>query len=167
MKVIGTLFALFVTAQAFTSKPFAVTKVHAPTCLSAATSEGATEINRSSLRTAIAGLTAENFSSTLAQIEPFLLNDAGVTCLTKSVRKIGRHAKVLGVEMPANFAKEAKATSKRREKQDAFVKVKIEEAADAAEAKVAEEAAAAEAKAAEEAAPEAVAEEAAPEVVAE
>ena len=80
-----------------------------------------------SVRKSISNLTAENFSSTLSTIEPFLLNEAGSTIYAKSMKRIGVRAKFLGVEVPADFAKEAKATSKRREKQNAFIQVKEEE----------------------------------------
>merc|ERR1719148_145198 len=100
------------------------------------------------VRTSIANLTKENFASTLADIEPFLLTKAGVSFYAKSLKRINRAAKVLGATVPANYGKDAKATAKRRGKQDAFVKAKIEEVAaaavEAAEAKAAAAAAPAE-----------------------
>lgn len=130
----------------------------------------------STVRKTIDGLTKDNFSSTLKDIEPFLLEEAGISFYTKSLKRIARRGKVLGVSVPENYGKEAKATAKRREKQDKFVKAKIEEvkaaeaeAAEAAEAAKVEAAEAAEAAAAEAAAAEAAAaeeaasEEAAPE----
>lgn len=107
------------------------------------------------VKKAIKSLTADNFSSTLSEIEPFLTKEAGVTIYSKSMRRIAAKAKGLGVEVPEGYAKDAKCTEKRRAKQDAYCQVKAEEAAAAAE-----EAAAA---AAEEAAAEAPAEEAAEE----
>merc|ERR1712115_292262 len=74
----------------------------------------------------------DNFSSTLKDIEPFLSTEAGLTFYRKSVRRIGNKANELGIEMPAGYALEAKATAKRREKQNTFVQQKIEEAAAAA-----------------------------------
>ncbi len=72
----------------------------------------------------IDGLTKDNFSSTLSEIEPFLLNDAGTTIYNKSMNRISVKAKALGVDVPAGFAKAAKATEKRRAKQDEFIQVK-------------------------------------------
>ena len=72
----------------------------------------------------IDGLTKDNFSSTLGEIEPFLLNDAGMTIYKKSLKRIATKAKLLGVEVPADFAKAAKATEKRRTKQDEFIQAK-------------------------------------------
>merc|ERR1719469_1202806 len=77
-------------------------------------------------RTSISNLTKENFSTTLSDIEPFLLNGAGRNFLAKSLKRISRASKVLGVPVPTGYGKEAAATSKRGEKQDAFVKGKIE-----------------------------------------
>ncbi len=79
----------------------------------------------------ISVLTKDNFEASLAEVEPFLLNDAGATIYKKSMRRIQTSAKSFGVEVPADFAKEAKATQKRREKQDAFIQQKVAEAADA------------------------------------
>eukprot|EP00536_Pseudo-nitzschia_multiseries_P004446 jgi/Psemu1/188100/e_gw1.74.82.1 len=93
---------------------------------------GATAIQTA--RKQIAGLTKDNFAATLKEVEPFLLNEAGATIYAKSLRRIGVQAKELGAEVPADFAKDAKATKKRRERQDAYVKGKIAEAADAEEA---------------------------------
>lgn len=102
------------------------------------------------VRSTIANLDKDNFSSSLAEIESFLLNDAGASIYKKSMRRISTAAKTLEIEVPAEFAKAAKATLKKREKQDAFIQQKIAEAADAAEAASEEAAAAA---AAEEEAP--------------
>lgn len=79
----------------------------------------------------IASLTSDNFSSTLSDIEPFLTQEAGASIYKKSIRRINTAAKSLGVDVPAGYAKEAKATEKKREKQDAYCKAKAEEAADA------------------------------------
>jgi hypothetical protein len=108
---------------------------------------GETVVDRAVIRKSISKLDKDNFSSTLAMIEPFLLDEAGATTYAKSMRRIGRAATALGVEVPSGFAKAAKATAKRREKQDAFIQIKVEEAAAAVE-----EAAAAAAAAVEEAA---------------
>lgn len=85
----------------------------------------------SSVKDKIAGLTSDNFSSTLSDIEPFLKQEAGASIYKKSIRRINTAAKSLGVDVPAGYAKEAKATEKKREKQDAYCKAKAEEAADA------------------------------------
>ena len=88
----------------------------------------------------ISNLDSSNFESSLAEIEPYLLNDAGASIYKKSLRRIGTAATRLGVSVPADYAKDAKATQKRREKQDAFIQQKEAERLEA-------EAAAAEAEA--------------------
>jgi hypothetical protein len=85
------------------------------------------------IKKSIDRLSKENFSSTLDSLEPYLLNEAGGNFYAKCMRRIARQAKHLGVEMPADYAKEAKATEKRRLKQDAFIKAKLEELAAASE----------------------------------
>merc|ERR1719296_284783 len=109
------------------------------------------------VRKAIASLTKENFSATLAEIEPFLTQEAGAAIYGKSMRRIATQARGLGVEVPAEYAREAKCTEKRRAKQSAYCDAKTEEAAAAAaaeaEAAAAAAAEAAAADAAEEAAP--------------
>ncbi|KAL3906039.1 MAG: hypothetical protein SGILL_009439, partial [Bacillariaceae sp.] len=81
----------------------------------------------------------DNFDSTLKEIEPFLTKEAGATFYAKSMRRIAVKAGAVGATMPTDYAKEAKATEKRREKQKAFIESKIEEsAADDAEAPEAE-----------------------------
>merc|ERR1712228_799896 len=94
------------------------------------------------VRKKIAGLSSENFSDSLGEIEEFLLNQAGASIYTKSMRRIAVKAKSLDVEIPEGYAKEAKATAKKREKQDAFIQTKEEERlaaeAEAAEAEAAE-----------------------------
>jgi hypothetical protein len=109
--------------------------------------------NYGAARKTIDSLDKDNFSASLAEIEPFLLNDAGATIYKKSMQRIKRASKTIGVEVPAGFAKAAKATAKKREKQDSFIQKKIAEAAEVAEAAAAEVAAAAEAAAAAAAAP--------------
>ena len=76
-------------------------------------------------------LTADNFAASLSTIEPFLLNEAGSTMYGKSMRRIAARAKALGVEVPEGYAKEAKATAKKRAKQDEFIQAKMAEAASA------------------------------------
>lgn len=102
-------------------------------------------------RKALSKLDKENFSTTLAEVEPFLTTEAGMSIYKKSMKRIAVRASALGVEVPSDYAKDAKCTKKRREKQDEYCKAKSEEAAAAAA-----EAAEAEAQGAEE---EAVAEE--------
>ena len=96
------------------------------------------------VKSAINGMTKENFSETLTTIEPFLLNDAGVSIYKKSIRRIQNKAKVLSVDVPADYAKEAKCTEKRRNKQNEFIAAKEAERKEAEEAAAAEAAAAAE-----------------------
>ena len=50
------------------------------------------------------------------------------------MRRIASRAKALGVEVPEGYAKEAKATAKKRAKQDEFIQAKMAEAASPAEA---------------------------------
>lgn len=112
-------------------------------------------LNMGDVRKTVAGLNKENFQESLNKIEGYLVNEAGATIYSKSMRRIAVQAKALGVEVPEGYAKAAKATEKRRVKQDAFIQVKIEEAAAAAaEAAAAEAEAAAEEPAAEEPAAE-------------
>merc|ERR1712165_299963 len=85
----------------------------------------------------------------MGDVEPFLLNGAGRTIYQKSMKRITVKAKSIGEELPADFAKAAKTTEKRRMKQDEFIKAKeaeriaAEEEAAAAAAAEAEAAAAA------------------------
>jgi hypothetical protein len=92
-------------------------------------------------------VTKDNFSSVLSDIEPFLTKEAGNSIYKKSMNRLKAKAKMLGATMPEGYAKDAKCTEKKREKQDAYCKAKAEEAAEAA-------AAAAAAEASEEAAPD-------------
>jgi hypothetical protein len=153
MKVASLVLVLVGSANAFTSQPFGVSRSS-----SALSMAGETVVDRAVIRKSIGKLDKDNFSSTLDMIEPFLLNEAGATTYAKSMRRIGRAAGALGVEVPSGFAKEAKATAKQRAKQDAFIQIKVEAAAAAVEeaaaaaAAAVEEAAAAAAAAVEEAA---------------
>ncbi|KAG7356201.1 hypothetical protein IV203_000887 [Nitzschia inconspicua] len=92
------------------------------------------------IRKQISGLTKDNFDSTLKELEPFLTKEAGATMYSKSMRRIAVKAKAVGATLPTDFAKEAKATEKRREKQKAFIQAKEEEAAAAAAAAAEQEA---------------------------
>jgi len=102
----------------------------------------------------INNMNKENFSASIAEIEPFLLNDAGITVYTKAMKKVKGAAKALGIELSADYAKASKSTETRRGKQDAFIqkkeaeRVEAEEAAAAAVIEAAEAAAAAEVAAA-------------------
>lgn len=95
------------------------------------------------VRKAVANLEKDNFDVTLENIEGFLTNEAGSALYSKSMRRMEVRAKALGLEIPEGYAKEAKATQKRREKQNAFIQQKEEErlAAEAAPAEESEEAA--------------------------
>jgi len=137
------LLALVGSAQAFTTAPtFGVTKAGQPLFMA----EGSS-VTVQTVRKSIDSLTADNFSQTLSTIEPFLLNDAGASTYAKSMRRIATKAKATKQAIPDGFAKAAKATLKKREKQDAFIKVKEEEKVAAAEEAAAEATAAAEAAA--------------------
>jgi hypothetical protein len=146
-------FGAIILAAAFACSTDAFTTQNTlgrPSLMTLGATETATEtaISMASIRKDIAQLTADNFDATLKKVEPFLLNDAGVTFHAKCLKRIKVQAGALGATMPADYAKEAKATEKRRNKQKAFVEAKIEETeAAAAEAAAAE---AAEAPAAEE-----------------
>ena len=85
----------------------------------------------------------DSFSASLATLEPFLVKEAGATSYQKSMKRIARKAKQIGVSVPVGYAKEAAATNQRRAKQNAFIATKEEEKA-AAKAAAAAEAAAAE-----------------------
>lgn len=141
MRVSAAILLAFAgSVQAFTPAPtFAVTKAGQPLYM-----------NVQTVRKSISGLTKDNFSETLASVEPFLLNDAGATTYAKSMRRIAVKAKATGATVPDGFAKAAKATEKKREKQDAFIKGKEEErvAAEEAAAEAAAEAPPAEEEAA-------------------
>jgi hypothetical protein len=115
-------------------------------------------LTTAAVRKQISKLTKDNFSSTLTEIEPFLTKEAGASFYAKSMRRISVKANAVGATLPTDYAKEAKATEKRREKQKVFIEAKIAAAAEAEAA--AAEAAAAEAAAAEAAAAEAAAAEA-------
>jgi hypothetical protein len=102
------------------------------------------------VRKAIAKLDAKNFESTLKSIEPYLVNEAGATMYDNCMRRTTFRAKALGVSIPSGYAVQAKATEKKREKQNAFIQKKEEArlAAEASAAAAAAEAAAVEASAA-------------------
>mmetsp|Transcript_22168 Transcript_22168/g.40723 ORF Transcript_22168/g.40723 Transcript_22168/m.40723 type:complete len:167 (+) Transcript_22168:69-569(+) len=145
MKVIALLVAAsMASTSAFMPAPI----VHQSTQLNVATKGKVGPV-----KNAIASLTKDNFSATLTEIEPFLTKEAGMNIYIKSMKRITVKAAALGVDVPANFAKEAKCTEKRRAKQSAYCQVKTDEAAaavaEAAEAAAAEAAAAVEAAAAE------------------
>ena len=97
-----------------------------------------TAFSHAAVRKTIKHLTADNFSTSLEQMEPYLTKEAGRTLYTKSLKRLAHQAKQLGLELPTNYAKEAKCTEARRAKQDAFIQAKEEE-------RLATEAAAAEA----------------------
>lgn len=78
-------------------------------------------------RKLIRKLNADNFRSSLEALEPYLVNDAGTTMYAKSLRRISSTAKEFNLNIPEKYARDAKATAKRREKQDAFIQAKEEE----------------------------------------
>jgi len=91
------------------------------------------------VRKAVDSLDKDNFSQTLDELESFLTHEAGSSLYAKSMRRLNVRAQALGLEIPADYAKEAKATQKKREKQNSFIQVKEEERL-AAEAAPAEDA---------------------------
>jgi len=108
------------------------------------------------VRKSIHNLTVENFSKTLTEIEPFLQKNAGQSFYTKSLRRISRNAKFLGVTVPEGYAKNSNALKKKFIKQGLFIEKKEAERIEAeAAAAETEAAAAAEAEAAKAAAAEA------------
>ena len=114
------------------------------------------------VRKAVANVEKDTFAKTLDDLESFLTNEAGASVYAKSMRRLAVKAKEFDMEIPVGYAKEAKATQKKREKQNAFIQGKEEERM-VAEAEAAEAAAApAEEEAAEEEAAPAEEEEAAP-----
>lgn len=89
------------------------------------------------VRKVLSNMNTENFSQTLTELEPFLTQEAGCSTYAKTMRRVQSRANALGVEVPAGWALEAKATEKRRMKQNEFIKAKEEERL-AAEAEAAE-----------------------------
>lgn len=141
--VVASLIALFACSAFGFSAPTRGSPFS--TSLSAsATAEEGTKVDAAYVRKSISGLTAANFDATLKQIEPFLTNKSGQTFYVKSMHRIKVQAKHLSVAVPAGYAKEAKSTAKRREKQAAFIQAKIDAEAEAAAAAAAEDAPAAE-----------------------
>jgi len=78
-------------------------------------------------RRVIRKISAESFKTSLNTLEPFLLDNAGASMYAKSLKRIAYKAKEFNLEVPQGYARDAKATAKRREKQDAFFKAKKEE----------------------------------------
>lgn len=148
MRVSLALLAVAGSTQAFCPAPPAAF-FGSSTSLAMVKAETTSGLTMQKVRKTISELNSDNFVAKLEEIEPFLLHDAGATMYTKSMQRITVRAKALGVDLPAKYAKEAKATEKKREKQNAFIQTKEEERL-AAEAEAAEAAAAA-AAAAEEA----------------
>ena len=135
------LLAVVGSTQAFATAPFGVKKALAtPVFMSEdASNASSSGMGMKEVRKAIDQLSKDNFSESLTKIEPFLLNDAGASIYAKSMRRIATRAKALGVSIPEGYALEAKATQKKREKQDAFIKAKEEESASAEEEPAVEE----------------------------
>ena len=113
---------------------------------SALYSNTATKGRVAEVKKSINTATKDNFSSVLTEIEPFLTKEAGSSIYKKSMNRLKSKAKMFGAAMPEAYAKDAKCTEKKREKQDAYCKAKAEETAAAAEeeAPVEEEAASSE-----------------------
>merc|ERR1712151_1468513 len=88
------------------------------------------------VRNVISNLNKENFATSIAEAEPYLLNEAGSTIYKKSIRRITTASKSFGMDMPKDFAKAAKCMENRREKQNAFIQQKEEERKEAEAAAV-------------------------------
>jgi hypothetical protein len=142
LAVVGS--ALLMGSNAFTIAPGATTRGVCTPTLSMADAEvsvPATETTRSTsgltmsqVRTMIDNLTRDNMDASLATMRDFLVHDAGATMYAKSLRRIARKAKALGATVPEGYAQEAKATQKKRDKQNAFIQTKQQAAADEAAA---------------------------------
>lgn len=91
------------------------------------------------VKNVISNLNKENFASSIAEVEPYLLNEAGSSIYKKSIRRITIASKSFGVDVPKDFAKAAKCTEKRREKQNAFIQQKEQERMEAEAAAASEE----------------------------
>jgi len=167
------LLSVVASANAFAPSPFVVqtsrtavfmaeeaVEVEEEVAVPAAPARTPSGMELRAFRKKLKSFTAENFSQTLSDIEPFLLNDAGSSLYTKSMSRIATQANFLGQKVPEGYAKDAAATEKRRAKQDAFIKMKEEEriAAEAEAAEAAAEAAEAEDAATDEAATDEAAE---------
>jgi hypothetical protein len=79
---------------------------------------------------------AETFDEMVKTIEPFLMNEAGVTMRKKTLTKLSAHAKIFGKTLPVDYTLDAAAATKKRAKQAAFIAMK-EEQRIAAEARAA------------------------------
>lgn len=79
------------------------------------------------VRRAIDRVAKENFATVTKEVEPFLSAEAGTTFYAKSMKRLSHKAKAFGMDMPKTYAQDAKATEKRRMKQDAFIKSKVPE----------------------------------------
>jgi hypothetical protein len=123
-------FALLAAAQAF-----------APSSVANRGNTALSSVKSQVARKEIRRVTKDNFSATLDKVEPFLTEAAGSTFYSKAMRRLTVKAQAFGATIPDGYAKEAKATAKRREKQTAFIQAKVEAAA-AAAAEAAEKAAA-------------------------
>jgi hypothetical protein len=148
------LLAAFGVADAFVSKPS-----FARSCVAVALADVAEDtetkaavvewpafepsgLSMADVRKTINNISKDNLQASLDTIEPFLVNEAGSTLYGKSLRRLGAMAKEIGVELPASYAKEARCTKLRREKQNTFIQEKEEGrvAAEAAAAEASEEA---------------------------
>jgi hypothetical protein len=134
-----TYIALIIAAAASTGNAFVPSKsARSSTSLYSNT---ATKGRVAQVKKSINTATKDNFSSVLTEIETFLTKEAGNSVYKKSMNRLKSKAKGLGATMPEGYAKDAKCTQKKREKQDAYCKAKTEEA-EAAAAEAAEAAAA-------------------------
>lgn len=76
------------------------------------------------VRRAIDRANKDNFATVAKEVEAFLLVESGTTFYNKSMKRLSHKAKAFGIDLPTTYAKAAKATEKRRTKQDAFIQSK-------------------------------------------
>ncbi|KAL7514226.1 hypothetical protein ACHAWX_000796 [Stephanocyclus meneghinianus] len=150
-----TSAAFIIAAFAGTANAFVPPQIATKSSSTSLYSNTATQGRVSQVKSSINKATKDTFASMLTEIEPFLTTEAGNSIYRKSMNRLKAKAKIFGGTLPEGYAKEAKCTEKRREKQNAYCQAKAAEAAAAAEAEAAAaaEAEAAAAAAAEEAAP--------------
>ena len=119
------------SADAFTTvssaSSFGIRAAPTSSLQATAAAETTAAIDYKFVRKEIDSLTKDNFDAKLKSIEPFLTYTAGASFHRKSLKRIARLAKVTGATVPGTFAKEAKATEKRRVKQNTFIEGKATE----------------------------------------
>ena len=99
------LLSVVAGANAFAPAPFNVESIRTAVFMSEEVAEAPVEeevaapvarkssgMELKTFRKTLKSLSAENFSQTLAEIEPFLVNDAGSSLYSKSMRRISTQA---------------------------------------------------------------------------